>query len=121
MVQDTFEKIGVEGRVAYCNFLILDYVFIVCFLIVMLMISKMISNSLVVQNTLYILCILRAMFDCIENAMLIFMLNNYPVFNSTIAKVCSHMTTLKFIMLYSWLLIILVHIFFKIINKLSKI
>lgn len=119
-VQNTFEKIGFDGRLAYNHFLILDYFFIICFLVVMIVLSKSVSNFNIVLNTLYILCILRAVFDCLENTMIIFMMNKYPLFSENIANICSYMTTLKFIMLYSWITIFIIQLILNIINRFSK-
>ncbi len=108
-VKQTFEQISKGGRIAYQKYLVLDFIFILCFLITMITISDAVPTSPKVKTFVYILCGLRALFDVFENILLLHMLNQYPVFNKTTATICSWFTTFKFIMLYIWLLTIITH------------
>lgn len=117
-VKQTFNEICEGGRIAYRNFLVLDFIFIACFLIIMLTISGAVFILPIVRNTLYVVCISRALFDILENTLLLFMLVRYPVFNDTWAIICSWFTTLKFIMLYIWIMAVIVQLFIHGILKL---
>jgi hypothetical protein len=108
-VRQTFEQIGEGGRKAYQRFLLLDFIFIICFFIVMLTITDAVFVDSYYRGIIYILCILRALFDISENLLLLHMLAKYPVFNEALASICSWFTTLKFIVLYIWLLLTAVH------------
>ena len=103
IVKQTFERIGEAGRRAYQKYLVLDFVFIAFFLITMITITNAVPAPSYIRTVLYILCGLRAFFDVFENILLLHMLGQYPVFNDTLATICSWITTLKFIMLYIWL------------------
>lgn len=104
LVKQTFEQISEGGRIAYQKYLVLDFIFIVCFLVIMISISDAVIVSPHVKTILYIVCGLRALFDVFENILLLHMLGQYPTFNKTLATICSWITTFKFIMLYIWLL-----------------
>jgi hypothetical protein len=49
------------------------------------------------------LAITRALFDVIENTILIILLNMYSKQNIVVANICSWATTFKFLALYLWL------------------
>ena len=104
IVKQTFEQISEGGRIAYQKYLMLDFIFIVCFLVTMITITDAVLVSPHVKTILYIVCGLRALFDVFENILLLRMLGQYPVFNETLATICSWITTFKFIMLYIWLM-----------------
>jgi hypothetical protein len=105
-VRQTFEQISKGGRSAYQKFLMLDFIFIICFLITMFTITDTVFASSNIKIILFIVCGLRAIFDITENILLLTMLGRYPVFSKFIATLCSWFTTFKFIMLYIWLLFI---------------
>ncbi|TLG76541.1 hypothetical protein [Culicoidibacter larvae] len=102
-INETFSRLGVEGRKAYKNYWLLDYVFIVCFLIVQLVIVRAFNMSGIVSWCLIGLVLLRALFDCIENSILLFLINCYPVRKKWLAKLSSYSTSCKFVSLYIWL------------------
>lgn len=103
VVDDTFEKIGDSGREAYQNFLLLDFVFILCFLFTMLTITNTVFPYSRIKTIFLWICVVRALFDILENSFLLIMLNSYPVFNDTPAAMCARITTLKFVVLYVWI------------------
>lgn len=119
IVKQTFEKIDEGGRKAYQSFLLLDFFFIICFLIVMLTITDAVFATPHDRGTIYVLCVLRALFDILENLLLLRMLAKYPVFNETLASICSWFTTLKFIMLYIWLLLTVVHVIIQAVKLID--
>lgn len=100
---ETFERIGVEGRKAYENYLLLDFCFIVCFLIVMIAITLEVTTNIVIKNFLIVFALSRAILDVLENTILIILLSRYPNQNNLIANFCSWATTLKFISMYLWI------------------
>ena len=103
-VYRTFEKLGSDGRLAYRNYWILDFFFIPCFLIVMLAIIYHMPLVGWVEIALIILSILRALFDVIENSILLYLISKYPAQDNLLATVCSWITTSKFIALFLWML-----------------
>lgn len=103
-VYETFEKIGAKGRKAYQNYWILDFFFIACFLIVQFTAVNSIVMSSTFRNTLIVLSVFRALFDVIENGILLYLIGKFPEQNNQLASLCSYVTTSKFIALYLWLL-----------------
>lgn len=99
-----FEALEKEGRQAYQRFLILDFVFIFCFLTLMLVVTNLIFDEQIIKRTFYVFCVLRAVFDIMENILLLILLYRYPVFHFNLARVCAWFTTMKFVMLYTWTL-----------------
>jgi len=106
-VGQVLDQLGENGRLAYQRYLVLDFAFILFFFLTMLAISDSAMISMNIKPILYILCGLRALFDILENIMLIHMLRQYPSFNSTLAGICGWITTMKFLMLFIWLIGIL--------------
>lgn len=108
ILYNTFEKIGIEGMKAYRNYLLLDFCFIVCFLIVMIAITLKVTPNNVFRHMILGFAISRAIFDIIENTLLIILLNMYPSQSTILADFCSWVTTLKFIVLYLWIVGIII-------------
>lgn len=102
-VYQVFDQIGGEGQKAYQHYLLLDYSFITCFLIVMLALSFRIAADPVQRNILIFLASARALCDILENTLLMVLINNYPQQNMLLATVCSWSTTIKFIFMFLWL------------------
>lgn len=119
-VKQTFKQISKGGRIAYQKYLVLDFIFIVFFLVTMITLSDAILVSPYVRAILYIVCGLRALFDVFENIFLLRLLGQYPVFDETLATICSWFTTFKFIMLYIWLLSIVMQAVVCGINSLKR-
>ena len=116
-VSEAFEKLGEGGRKAYQNYWILDFVFIVCFLIVMLTITDKIAVSGWAIYILIALAIARAGFDIVENSLFLYLSKIYPAHNDSLATICSWTTTCKFISLYVWILGVVVMSLFPIIRR----
>lgn len=108
ILYNTFEIIGKEGRNAYKKYLIVDFIFIFFFLVLKLLISFKITNSPFILYILIFFVVIRAVFDIIENTILIFLLNISPKKNYFWARICSWVTTFKFIALYLWLISIVI-------------
>jgi hypothetical protein len=108
IVKQTLEQISESGRLAYKKYLLLDFIFIIFLFVTMISISDIALVPPYVRNLLYFVCGLRALFDVFENILLLRMLGQYPVFSQITATICSWITTLKFIMLYIWLLFIVI-------------
>jgi len=103
IVYTTFTRIGQEGRKAYKNFLLVDFIFIACFFVVMTAISLNLTNNITTRFVLISLAALRALFDITENTLLIILINTYPQRKKLMADLCSWSTTLKFISLFLWI------------------
>lgn len=101
-VYQVFDQISEAGRKAYKHYLCLDYCFIACFMIVMLALSFKSTTNPVYRNVLIVLVVVRALFDLIENTLLMVLINNYPQQNIFMATVCSWSTTMKFVFLFLW-------------------
>lgn len=103
ILYDTFEHIGTDGIRAYRNYLLLDFCFIACFLIVMIAITLKIIANIAFKNIFLGFAVSRTIFDVLENAILIILLNMYPNQSTLFAGFCSWATTLKFISMYLWM------------------
>jgi hypothetical protein len=102
IVYETFEKIGAKGRKAYKDYLVIDFIFIACFLIVMTAISLAVTTNPVFNYALIGLAVSRAVLDILENTMIIILINKYPNKRPGLSDFCSWATTVKFITLYLW-------------------
>ena len=101
-VYQVFDQIGEQGQKVYKNYLLLDYFFIACFLIVMLALSFRVTADPLQRNTLIVLASARALCDILENTLLIELISNYPQQNLLLATVCSWSTTIKFVFMFLW-------------------
>lgn len=108
-VFETFERIGVAGRLIYQKYLILDCLFTLFFLIVMLTITNRLITDPSVGSFLFVVCVLRAAFDLLENSFLLIVLKKYPIINNSIIRWCSCFTTTKFLCLYLWIFVLIFH------------
>jgi len=115
-IYSTFENIGEKGMKAYKRYLVFDYTFILFFLILMIVISIKIADNSFLKYFLIFISILRAIFDLIENTLIIILINNYPEKNSFKSKTCSWSTTLKFISLFLWIAVITFSLLLKLIK-----
>lgn len=102
IVYQVFDQIGEQGQQSYKNYLLLDYFFITCFLIVMLALSFRVTADPLQRNILIVLASARALCDIVENTLLIILINNYPQQNLLLATVCSWSTTIKFVFMFLW-------------------
>ena len=119
-VYTTFENIGEYGRKAYSNYLLLDFCFITCFLIVQLAITKAVVSKPSFQSLLLLLVALRAAFDVAENSILLYIINRYPTKYVALAEFCSWVTTAKFVMLYLWISGIIIILFTILVRNVVK-
>lgn len=102
-ITQAFERIGANGRELYQKYLVLDCIFVFCFGILMLTITNRLFTGSS-RNILLVICVLRGIFDILENILLIVVLRYFPMANTQLVSLCSYFTTLKFIMLYIWIL-----------------
>lgn len=114
-----FEKIGSNGRDIYQKYLVLDCAFVFCFGIIMLTITNYLFTGLP-RNILIVVCVLRGVFDLLENCFLILVLKNYPDTNKQFLTLCSFFTTIKFIMLYIWIASIILQIMLLVFLKMQS-
>lgn len=120
-ITHTFEQIGSEGRAIYQNYFILDSVFILCFLIVMVKITYLLFSGSPTRRLLLAVCILRAIFDILENSFMFIILESYPVINDPMITICSYFTTIKFVLLYTWILVIILKLGLLGFQKLKNV
>ncbi|MDO9493003.1 hypothetical protein [Acetobacterium sp.] len=102
-IYQVFDQIGEQGQKSYKHYLLLDYCFIACFLIVMLTLSFRVTADPLQRNILIVMAIARALCDILENTLLIVLINNYPQQNMLLATVCSWATTIKFVFMFLWM------------------
>ncbi|MDY6915099.1 MAG: hypothetical protein SVM86_02110, partial [Candidatus Cloacimonadota bacterium] len=102
-VYQTFANLQDAGRRAYRNFLLLDYCFILFFLVVMAAITLKLTIPGSFRTIVLGMVVMRAVLDVLENSILIGLLHSYPQQHSFWANLCSWFTTFKFIALYLWL------------------
>jgi hypothetical protein len=113
-VYQTFANLQDTGRRAYRNFLLLDYCFILFFLVVMAAITLKLTVPGSFRTIMLGIAISRAILDILENSFLLGLLHSYPQQHNLVATLCSWFTTFKFIALYLWLAIVV----FLLIKKL---
>ena len=106
-VHETMKGLGEEGRKAYRDYLMLDFLFIGCFLVVMLTITNSLFATSALIKIVSCAGILRALFDIVENIMLLLLISNFPIYKHALSIAASRATTLKFLMLYLWLAVVL--------------
>ncbi|MCI1959374.1 MAG: hypothetical protein LKJ25_07095 [Clostridia bacterium] len=106
----TFEEIGGAGRAIYQKYMFLDFVFTLCFVIVMLTITNLLFAGTIIRNFMYVVCVFRAVFDTLENIFLLTALRNYPKTNVPIITLCSYFTSFKFVSLYIWIFALIIQI-----------
>lgn len=116
-VSEVFEKLGEDGIAAYREFWILDFIFIACFLIVMLAAMDKPAISGKGKKLLIILAVARAVFDIIENSILLYLSSTYPTYNDLLASICSWITTFKFVFLIVWVLGFAALALYPVINR----
>lgn len=109
-ITHTLEQIGNEGRTIYQKYFLLDSVFLLCFLIVMATITFLLFTGSTTRKLLLAVCILRAIFDVLENSFMIIIVKSYPAINKTMIMICSYFTTIKFVLLYTWTLVIIIQL-----------
>lgn len=109
-ITQTFEKIGESGRAIYQKYLFLDFIFTLCFVIVMLTITDFLFTGTIIRNCLYVVCVLRAVFDTLENIFLLIVLRNYPITNVPMITLCSYFTSIKFVLLDIWIFALIIQI-----------
>lgn len=120
-VTQAFEQIGNEGRTIYQKYLILDSAFTLCFLISMVTITNLLFTGSLARNFLLAVCIFRAIFDILENSFLLIVLKSYPDINKPMLIICSYFTTIKFVLLYIWILVIIIQLGLLGVQKLKTI
>jgi hypothetical protein len=77
----------------------------------MISISLKVTDNNFIRNVLIFSASVRALFDIIENSILLKLIKICPEKNIALANICSWSTTLKFISLYVWIIFIFISIF----------
>lgn len=108
LIHSTFESLGIKGLQAYQRYLVLDYFFLIFLYIIMFSISLKISSNEFIRNILIGLSTAKAVFDIIENTLLILLIKKHPGMELLLSTICSWSTRLKFISLSLWVLIAIV-------------
>ena len=108
-ISQAFDRLGENGKNLYRNYIILDFAFIACFLVVMITITNLLFLPGSIRTVLFTICVLRSLFDIIENSLLLLTLKNHPIIDKPFISICSCFTSLKFIMLYLWILALIVY------------
>ena len=104
-IMETFERIGDTGRMIYGKYLILDCIFTFFLVIVMFTITNSLITTTAVRYFMFVICVLRAAFDLLENSILMKLMKRYPFFRKSMIRWCSWFTSIKFLLLYIWIII----------------
>jgi hypothetical protein len=98
-----FTEAGVEGRPQMRRYWLLDLGLIVCFWGVMIVIGLNIAGQGTTLLLLMgIIATVRMGFDLLENGLLMWLLQVYPVQKPAAARLAGAATSLKFLFLYAW-------------------
>lgn len=118
-ITQTFEQIGIAGRAIYQKYLFLDFIFTLCFAIVMLTITNFLFTGTIIRNFMYLVFVLRAVFDTLENLLLLTAVRSYPIANVTMITLCSYFTSIKFVLLYIWIFALIIQISLLYLTKIK--
>lgn len=86
----------------------------------MLTISHFLFAETVIYHFLITVCMLRALFDVLENSIFLLVLHNYPAINKIMINLCSNFTSFKFIMLYIWMFSVAIQLIFLGFSKIQN-
>lgn len=104
-VYDVMEQMEPKGIQIYRNYMIGDYLFILAFGIIQMMILwysySWLTNKKVVALFL-VVPLLRGMFDFVENTLLLIILYNYPKTLPNVVRISSMATQAKLLMIKLW-------------------
>ena len=111
-LNQAFEEVGTENLPRLRRYWLLDFGFIVCFWGVMLSIDLNIDGP---ATTLYVLmgiaATLRALFDVLENILLLRLYRAYPDRRNRTARFAGFVTSVKFLCLYAWVIMLFYKLF----------
>ncbi|WDV45182.1 hypothetical protein PV797_16895 [Clostridiaceae bacterium M8S5] len=122
-VYNMFHSLENEGRLLYIKLLFVDFLFIISFIYVQSNLLKWIMGKSMIKTKwrfLLSLSYLRALFDIGENTLILFLLNSYPTKLPNLVKVCSFVTSLKFIILALWVIAIPISFYARSHRKVNK-
>lgn len=108
-VKQLFETLGIGGRSFYIKSLGIDFIFIASFALVQNYILKWIMGKVMLNSgwkMLLSISYLRALFDVMENVIILFLLFKFPLMLTSLITVASYITMVKFIFLGLWFLAI---------------
>ena len=115
-VYQLFKILGIVGRFLYIRYLCIDFVFIASFALVQNYILKWVMGKVMLNSRwrcLLYLSYFRALFDVTENILILILLTSFPTELTWLVMVSSFATSLKFILLYLWLIAIPVSFFIR--------
>ncbi|MFA6866163.1 MAG: hypothetical protein WCR54_01470 [Clostridia bacterium] len=120
-VMDTYSKLGIVGIKLYTNFHILDYFFLISYMLLMMSLTLLVIPKQL-KRYAFIIPIFPALFDIIENTLIEIASASFPTINVGLAKAISIMTPIKWGLGVVWFIIFLILLVNKIISviKLKK-
>lgn len=120
-VYSSLKLLSIEGIHHYMRLILIDFVFIICFLGVQYdLTNKIISKfkELRKYKLAFLFVFLRAVFDIVENLSILSILINYPSKLNVLVTISSFSTSLKFICIIGWVIcLILMLIQSKILKR----
>lgn len=122
-VYNVLNNMEPKGFEIYNKYLIGDYLFVISFGALQVIISLFIFNWLekgVIKKCIISLPILRGIFDVVENTMLFMIINGYPERYKSLVSISATATWLKLFIIKIWCVAILIGLFIKIILKIRK-
>lgn len=118
-----FDTLGIQGRLLYITILLIDFIFIASFALVQNFILKFVMGKVLLETRwrrMLAISYLRGISDAIENISLLILINKFPLKIPELVAFSSFFTTLKFIFLVLWLILIPV-LFVVRINKRKEL
>lgn len=107
-IHESLTHLSSPGREAYQRYLYIDYIFIISFLILMILGGNLLTKNTTLKFLLILFAVSRALFDVIENTILLYLINLYPNTKGSLPLFCSYATTLKFVCLFCWIAIVFI-------------
>ena len=108
----TFDQAGEEGLARMRRFWGFDFGFIACFLVVMLAIGVNVAGRYTLLGLIMAaLAAARALFDVLENVLLLTLSKLYPKRHHRLAGFAGVMTSAKFLFLYGWVGVLFYQLF----------
>lgn len=109
MVHRLLEKVGSAGRHLYTRLLLLDFAFAIAYtalqsLLITALVRKASMDGL--WKRFNLLPFVRSLLDLVENGILLFILNSFPVYPSTIVRIAAVITIIKLTLNYAYMVLV---------------
>lgn len=109
-VREILSHMPPAGFVAYKNYYVVDYFFILTFATLQILLLNLVFSWNIKKKHAYIIWsipILRGLCDVVENTLLLITLNEYPKLNERMIQISSFATKTKILLIQVWIVILL--------------